>query len=326
MKPSLTLFGLFAFFLSISPTYAAGTCGDLYSQDYQSFDALAKQEIIWQNIVSSKYASLPPLTFLAQKENKFVQIWKVAKAAFSLGLSFDHVGDEMPAGRIKAIHRYGSVAKVQFTSSGDHPFTGLFNDQSHGLVRLSLALPRPGQENFVPGMAIKLLVDGNPSKNMHVMQKLEGQGKNTNYFLHTFTNSLPMPVTGSTKAGKWFFERFVGNAIRLTVDHVAAVSAEGQAVASAKAPFQVFFEPAEGLVMDSQAKDYREELAKVPVGTVLYNVYALETQNSEKVLIGTLSTNSEFVASEYGDKTLYFQHEGSFRRTFWTGQKIENQK
>ncbi len=63
-------------------------------------------------------------------------------------------------------------------------------------------------------------------------------------------------------------------------------------------------------------KDYREALATLPVGMTLWDITA--KRNSPAVLgadegkngihIGQMVTTSEFVASEYGDNRLFFQH------------------
>ncbi len=52
----------------------------------------------------------------------------------------------------------------------------------------------------------------------------------------------------------------------------------------------------------------RLALAELPKGTILYNVHVRESANSDLALLGELVTESEFVASEYGDKQLFFQH------------------
>ena len=178
---------------------------------------------------------------------------------------------------------------------------------------MSLALPFKTGDDFVPGLAVKFLVDGIPSRNITVMEKLEGQGKDTNYFKAHFTNILPNPDTVATKFGNFAFERFVEDAIHLDVAHVASVGADGKKVASPKAPYQLILIPAQGLSTSSTSPDFRLELAKIPVGTVLYEVWGkeLNTGGSPIHKIGTLISTSAFVAGAYEDETLYFQHAGT---------------
>lgn len=287
--------------------------------------AAQKQQIVWSKISAQAYAKLPEMVFfppdrwLAHAKRGVA----FASAAASLGKSFDHASDEMPEGRVKVIHAYGSSVRIAFIPKTEHPFTGLFKSGAIGVARLSLATPMVDTGTFVPGMAIKLFVDGQPSKNMHIMQRLEGQGDNRDFFKHTFTNKLPQPETKTTQYGAKYFARFVEDPIFLTVNHVAAYQADGTKEAVVKAPYQLFLRPA-GVHLPESAADFREELTKIPEGSALYEVYGTYSANTTTPIhIGTIVTTSQFIASEYSDKTLYFQHEGAVRRTFWTGSRIK---
>ena len=54
---------------------------------YQQLDAFQKQEIIWQNIVDSKYVELPEMSLFTRGQSKLIKIFRIAKAAFTLGQS-----------------------------------------------------------------------------------------------------------------------------------------------------------------------------------------------------------------------------------------------
>jgi hypothetical protein len=67
----------------------------------------------------------------------------------------------------------------------------------------------------------------------------------------------------------------------------------------------------------NQDKDYREALAMLPVGMTLWNIAAKRNSPAELgadepgkdgIHIGQMVTTSEFVASDYGDSRLFFQH------------------
>ena len=58
-----------------------------------------------------------------------------------------------------------------------------------GYIRLSLA--DFNYEKVIPGAGIKILIDGQPSQNFHVMNSLDGQGKDRNIFRLPFANVLP---------------------------------------------------------------------------------------------------------------------------------------
>ncbi len=55
-------------------------------------------------------------------------------------------------------------------------------------------------------------------------------------------------------------------------------------------------------------KDVRLGLAQIPAGTVLFRVKARASAAAEPELIGSLAIESQFVASEFGDRALFFQH------------------
>jgi len=55
--------------------------------------------------------------------------------------------------------------------------------------------------------------------------------------------------------------------------------------------------------------DYKVTLSKIPVGTVLFDVYATESPTKTcKKLIGTITTTSTITPSLFGDEQLFFQH------------------
>ncbi len=294
------------------------------SESYQTYDAQIKQDVLWRNISEQPYAELPEMKFFPNDSYKIPHGYRFTRDAATMGQAFDHRSDEMPEGRVKIIHAYGSAAKVEFVPATHHPFTGLFRSGAVGVARLSLGVPFASTGSFVPGMAIKFLVDGQPSKNMHVMQRLEGQGDNRNFFKFAFTNKLPEPIEKSTRYGAKFFGRFVKNPIFLRVDHVAELAADGARAERVVAPYQIFFQPAEGVTIDENAADFRVELTKLAEGTKLYEVFGTYSEHVQTpIYIGSLYLRSPFVASAYGDKVLYFQHEGALRRSFWLGRDIK---
>jgi hypothetical protein len=294
------------------------------ADDYQMKSAAEKRDLTWQKVSESPYEKLPEMNFIPSDAWTLPHVGRTLRDAAHLGQAFDHVGDEMPPGRTKVIHAYGSSVKVDFVSAGRHPFTGLFRTGALGIARLSLGTPHSSTGSFVPGLGLKLFIDGQPSKNMHVMQKLEGQDTNQNYFANVFTNKLPEPNSTATKIGRDYFARFVKNPIYLTVDHVASVNADGSHVFQVHSPSQIFFAPAEGLRISENGPDFRAEFSHIPAGTKLYDVFGTIGDSKIPVYIGEIITGSEFVASEYGDKKLYFQHEGTARRSFWWGSEIKH--
>jgi hypothetical protein len=72
---------------------------------------------------------------------------------------------------------------------------------------------------------------------------------------------------------------------------------------------------------ESPGHDFRDDLATIAPGTVLFSVYGTDSQQtgtteaqqsenrSNAQLIGNIKTMSEFVASSYGDSRLFFRHQ-----------------
>lgn len=99
----------------------------------------------------------------------------------------------------------------------------------------------------------------------------------------------------------------------------AQTRADGSKVppAEVRTPFKILFEPTkevQGLYAKQLAAepegDMRIALGSLPIGTVLYNVLLTATRapDAERHLTGTITMTSTFVASKFGDESLFFQH------------------
>ena len=77
-------------------------------------------------------------------------------------------------------------------------------------------------------------------------------------------------------------------------------------------PFQVYFEPTKDITAFYEPlkdRDVRLALADIKPGTALYNIRLRDAEGQELgPAVGQLVTDSAFVASEYGDRHLFFQH------------------
>jgi len=275
--------------------------------EYQALSAKQKQTVLWNEIKDSEYETLPGFG-----TQLFLQSIG-SKALLNLGATITHESDFMPTGRLKFIHTYGSCAKVEFVVTRRSEYDGIYQNGAVGLARLGWAAP-PQLMGYIPGMAIKLLVDGRPSVNLQVMNSLDGQGDSQNYFQETFSNIIPEPKGALLKTLAGLFKTVTDNPIELPVDHLARVTADGQKITGAVAPRRLLFVPTKQVQMpESSSKDLRERLHKFKAGTILYQVYAQGThqkslRNTEPQEIGKLVLRSDFIASEFCDRTLFFQH------------------
>ncbi|MGQ3888570.1 hypothetical protein ACQUW5_06000 [Legionella sp. CNM-1927-20] len=272
--------------------------------NYQDLSAQQKQDLLWDAVIKSH--EINPLPEL--NGNSFKEVFEKLKGLFNLSATFDHISDELPKGRVKIIHANGSVGKVTFIPSPNHPFTGIYQKGGIGLARLSLAVA-PAENTYIPGMAIKFLISQNPSVNLQVMNSLEGQQENWNYFAKDFSNHISHPTSWTLKAIEKIFEWTRDPANDLPLWHLAAWTSEGRFEGIPVFPEQIYFKPSStvsNLIPENSREDFRISFSQIPIGP-LYEVYG--KYRGTEYYIGTLMLESNLLASHYGDKELFFQHQ-----------------
>ncbi len=299
------------------------------SLTYSQLTAIEKRDYLFEaGIRATAHATLPDVTlgvplFLGSALDSF--------AHHLLRDTVTRVGDELETPKNKLFHTYGTTAKIQFTPEPATPYTGLFAENAHGLLRFSYAGPVIGV-GIVPGLGLKLLIDGDhPSENAVMMRMLDGQSQHS-VFEHPFTNLLPDPnLTNAIMRGvKERFESVVsaGHGLDQPVANFARVQVSGQPVpGEVRAPFRVILAPTrEARLMSNPQIDFRTDLARnVPQGTTIYDVLGLDEADDDRSIdvedllprakrIGGLTTESEFIASAYGDYRLFFKHSDVYLR------------
>jgi hypothetical protein len=268
--------------------------------------------------------------------------------------SLTRVSDELEAPKPKLFHTYGTTAKIVFTPEPDTPYTGIFREKAHGLARFSYAGPVLGI-GVVPGLGLKFPVDGDhPSENVVVMRKLDRQQPLRHYFSNkkcnsvfqnAFTNILPMPrfINLIMRTVNKRFETVVekGKGLHQPVDNLARVHTSGRAVAEeeVKFPHRIILVPTEQVrELSDPTIDFRDDLARnISAGTTIYTVLALSSSKASELnakgirklefliplaqKIGTIATESEFIASKYGDYRLFFKHSDRYLRKAFLHQE-----
>lgn len=281
-------------------------------ENYQNLTSKQKQNILWENISKTPY-SAEELSSKLKDPNIFKTL-SLFSADFLMS-TFLHVSDEMPLDRLKLIHTYGSAAKVELEIDPSSPFTGIFQTGGHGIVRLSIAKQK---SPFTPGMALKILIDENPSLNFHVMNSLDGQDS-TNFFEREFSNVILPPSFGNpAQLLEAPFQRAVDrlqpngpeSPINLPLFQAASQERSGRLVQAPVVPYQIIFTPSRDIPLNEKDYElnYRVYLAQIPAGTILYTVNLKLNKNDKPVTVGKLVLKSQFVASKYEDETLFFQH------------------
>lgn len=238
--------------------------------------------------------------------------------------AFSNNTDILEQGRKKHIHTFGTCTKITFIPSENSPFTGIFASKALGILRLSLAVPA-SEEGFIfsanakPGIAVKFFVDNKPSLNTFAMPSLGGQ-ESANLFEYNYTNDLPKPSwSPKTAILECRFAKALehlgqanGNARSLSSEHLASITSDGKEVSMPLAPYELIFMPTkEAKLLFKNAKmkhDFRKILENKGESITLFEVRArLAKTDTQSILIGSIVTTENFIASEFGDN-LFFKH------------------
>lgn len=281
------------------------------SPAYQAQDAETKRDQLWSAIELDPYLNFPGGGVSAASR----VVWR-----HLVSPSFEEDTDLRPR-RFKIFHTFGTTAKVRFvptsrgaagvvagSSAPGGDFTGIFESGGVGIARFSLGLGAKRGVPWIPGIAVKLFVDGRPSVNIHALPRDGGQSSRDFMRAVHSTKLDPSPVDGLLR----FASRGADPSHRRT-DNVAAVKADGTPVAQPKSPFKLEFRPLPISYTESPdwgREDYRRSLAKIQPGTSLYAVWAVAEEGSgePEVKIGELVLESRFVASDLQDRRLHFLH------------------
>lgn len=274
--------------------------------NYQARPGAEKLDLLWKNIAATAY---PPNGLPPGEPGLLARL-----PLFMIGYlrtSVEHESDELPPGRAKLLHRYGSVARVRFDATTEQPYTGLLRGSHEGLLRISAATAAP---SFTPALALKLFVDGRPSANIMAMNKNDGEGKNHDVFAVSYSNAVqPATRLPGTLLGRAFERaaKALGGArlygSYLPLHDIVNVEANGTAVSLPVVPDRLVFEPL--IAPSSQPiSDWRKRLEELAENTPLFNVKVARSIDAAPEPLGRLTLLSRFVASAYGDDVLFFQH------------------
>jgi len=166
--------------------------------NFNSFPALLKLATHLNLMTQSRYDVLPDISPDFQSVSRFVN-----REAMSEAFLNDADERNVPLqAAIKPIHGEGISAPIEFVPVSNF-YTGIFKTGGVGILRLSRAT---ASDPFTPGLALKLLVDGDSSVNFHAMYSLDGQ-KEPNFFKNTFTTHVAPPKRFLLKILGFFFTR-----------------------------------------------------------------------------------------------------------------------
>ncbi len=283
---------------------------------YQSWTAEQKSQWLWNTLIGStehRPTRLPPLVLPFQTST--VKAARIVLDRGELDKALTRTSDVMEPGRPKIIHAHGSVALIRLDITDDSPFTGLLapsaSGTTKGLLRMSLVARVVGGAAYTPALALKLLIDGQPSADVLAMNHTVGQGRDFNLFSNEMTNDLSEShdeLRTAQRVMSYLFHRISHQPRRMVSDHLGSIRPDGSTVESPQSPDRLIFSPtghARDVFRGRPAEDFRLVLADLAPGTPLYTVDAVT--DGERRTVGAVTMTSEFRSSDGGDR-LFFRH------------------
>lgn len=272
---------------------------------YDSLSAADKAAFLWSRVTANETSAAWPTP---------AEVGKVLVESMQPTVSY--VSDELPEGRTKVIHSVAVMAQARWVAFAGN-YTGILGQ---GADNLLLRFSSAGEPNttlegpaaaFVPAVAIKALIDGEPSQNLFAMHSTGAKLFNPNWDFFARQLSTHASGTGATgpigpkfaTVSKW--EHFLGTS------GFASLEQTGTAVELPHYPWQLVFVPGtavRGRFPPTFDTYFTKQLATLPVGTEVYEVWAKETPGAHPVEIGSLQLTSRFTESNYGDTKLFFKH------------------
>jgi hypothetical protein len=287
---------------------------DCYYPANTSFDALSYQEktdYFWGRITESRnhssYASAATVLITSSQT------------------TFYDMTDELPAGRVKAIHTVGAICQFALDITADSPYTGLLAPgKQSGFLRMGGALGWDLKKGYPPGIGFKFPRSGAPSGHFVTLHSVDAA--TYNFFALNQSNHLPGPASLATTLLIRKFQQASQCPGQVGLSNLATYTQDGQKVATPKFPFKLFLAP---LVQKSNEPKLLEavlaDLTGFAVGTPLYAVYAcgkgagdaemtptdggVETACADALHLGDLITTTECTTSKYGDEKFLIRHQ-----------------
>lgn len=260
-------------------------------------------------------------------------------SAFHPGRDFlPRPGD--PEVKKKLIHHEGAVARIEYTPTGNPTYTGLLATGAKGIMRVSNG-NGSDKGGFAPGVAIKFPITGHPSADMlfgvhgdHIdaFVKEKRRYLRASDFLdvplQTWLGPVPLDEDfDDVRTLFWIFHElrqgpgheagpYAAHALSpapLASVHQSPPTGKPVKVSDPKCPIALQLVPTEAAKTawkDVRGKagkrSFRRAFIALQSSVALYEVYAWQGGKNRKH-IGTIQTESTFIASERGDE-LFFQH------------------
>lgn len=273
------------------------------------YQPIEQREILWNLMLQTQYepGRLPQF-------NLKNDVWIKIKSLLGGRKVFENNGARLiQPGSVKVLHPIGASAMFRFTPVEENQVTGVFSQPAYGIVRFSPGLPL--EDNYIPGVAFTFFIYQNNPVNIHLMPSLEGQGLNRNPFEKAVSNHLP-PLNGVGLKIAAQVLRLISlgrDPLKVPVKELFYIESDGRKhTEQVFSPEKVVLVPtliSRSLIDAASTKDPRENLAEIPPGTPIYDLY-VEGEGFSPLLLGTISLDSTIISSFVGDM-LRFPHQDS---------------
>lgn len=293
---------------------------------YDALSGAEKQKSLSELVTRGQYctASDSQATCLAKlPKGGFSYYVRAIPALLSLSPTFNYASDEAPEGRRKIFHPFGVAGEAEFVadykntppagSKRTAPYSGLLANTGKALP-LILRLAPGGGGNMIPGASVKFLIDGKPSRNFVAIHDFGGlPANNWNYFTQDIGHIYP-DVPWIVKK---YFETVTPNPSHLPITHLGEITPSGADVPQAQrsTPYEIVLRPTREVATrfpNTDQHDFRFDLTRIEPNTAVYDIMARATKDDTTFeRLGSIRTKSPLVASEGGDRQLYFKHSGA---------------
>ncbi|OUS24790.1 hypothetical protein A9Q99_23645 [Gammaproteobacteria bacterium 45_16_T64] len=331
----------------------SGTCShlpiddrcDLPSEEYNSLSGRQKQAALMALHVDSEPTAVNDFNGALLALHRVADFVIPKFGAEKITDSMTQTCDVLPEPSIKQVHALGSLASADWIIE-DSQYSGLFEQGSiPALIRFSIANPVLGVSlpsfipnlEFIPGISIKLLVDGRESGNIVAMDSLAGQGSDRNFFLNPFYNDFShnAPTSEFPASKARYANNVINHEVMKTVGirfqetlhligddsttpfhrpvhSLAEYRGDGSAVVDPNSPDYLVFRATADIndnstVVDSTTEiDFREKLSAIQNGTPIFDIFAVEDGIENK--IGYIKITSVPTPSLWADRQFFVQH------------------
>ncbi len=294
---------------SATPVRESVAVSDSLPNEYDALGRFEKLDLLWARISADRYAddALPQKVPSAWKRRKLFSV------DYNRG-SFEHASDELPQGRDKLIHRYGTVARVRIEVKDAHGYSGVLASGGEGILRMS---DGAGGARFAPSLAVKIPIDARPSLNFFGLPAQARKAGDRDFLSGAFANSTPVAMEFDAKLLGRAFQK-TAKALKATrvysvylpLHHLAEKSLDGSSAKAPKVPDRIELHPtAEARAAFDATIDWRLAFSALASGLRLFDLRISGAIDEPAEPYGALFLESSFIASRYGDERLFFQHD-----------------